>query len=143
MRTFRCPLWPLLVAGILTMASTPLRAEEIHYDSGNRRDPFVPLIGPGGLLSVQSAPVDFHVEGIIYDPPNGSLVLIDGEFYKEGDTVKNAAIVSIFEDRIILHQSDATKTLWLREEVLSAPNKIEGEKSHDESTPAPSPKQKE
>ncbi len=97
-------------------------AEEIRYDRGARRDPMIPLVGPGGI--VQKIPTgDFNIEGIIYDPPAGSLVLINGEFYKPGDTINRASIISILKDRIILQVQEEQKTLWLREEISN-----EGEK---------------
>lgn len=106
-------------------------AQEIRYDRGDRRDPMIPLIGPGGM--VQKIPSgDFNVEGIIYDPPAGSLVLINGEFYKAGDTLHNATLISIFKDRIILRAEDEEKTLWIREEVLNEGEKKDDQKSEGE-----------
>lgn len=94
-------------------------ADEIRYDSQNRRDPFIPLVGPGGALMLKFNPGDLNIEGIIYDPKaGGSLVLINGEFYKEGQSVGKATIVSIFKDRVVLRQDDEEKTLWIREEVV-------------------------
>ncbi len=96
-----------------------LQAGEIQYESANRRDPFVPLVGPGGVVAREFNPVGLAVEGVIYDPPYGSLALINGEFYQEGATVENASIISIFKDRVILAQGDEEKILWLREELLT------------------------
>ena len=95
-------------------------AAEISYDSAGRRDPFIPLIGPNGILTQRSAAQsDLKIEGIIYDPPQGSLVLANGEFYKQGDRIGDATVISIFQDRVILSQSDEEKTIWIREEVAS------------------------
>jgi hypothetical protein len=96
-------------------------ADEIRYDSGNRRDPFVPLIGPGGALILKFNPGDLNIEGIIYDPKGtGSLVLVNGEFYKEGQTVNNSTIVSIFKDRVVFSQDNEEKILWIRDEVVAS-----------------------
>lgn len=96
-------------------------ADEIRYDSGARRDPMTPLVGPDGIVSLKFDPDDLNIEGIIFDTrKTGSLVLINGDFYKEGQTVKNSTIISIFKDRVILRQDDEEKTLWIREEVVSA-----------------------
>jgi hypothetical protein len=96
-------------------------ADEIRYDSGNRRDPFVPLVGPGGSVIVKFNPGDLNIEGIIFDPKgSGSLVLVNGEFYKEGQTVNKATIMSIFKDRVILRQDDEEKVLWIRDEVVGS-----------------------
>jgi hypothetical protein len=100
---------------------SPLAAgEEIVYDSGGRRNPFVPLIGAGAIAqsSSQVKTTDLVVDGIIYDPTGGSIVVIKGESYKEGAQIKNITIVSILKDRVILKQNDAEKVLWIREEVV-------------------------
>ena len=93
-------------------------AEDIRYDKGDRRDPLMPLVGPNGVvLTDKFDSTDLKVEGIIYDPNSESLVLINGEFYKEGDHVNGANVITIFPDRVILEQSDEKKTIWIREEV--------------------------
>jgi hypothetical protein len=95
-------------------------AQEVRYDRGERRDPFIPLIGPEGFVDARKFDTsDLNIEGIIHDPKGESLVLINGEFYKEGDDVKGANVISIFQDRIILGQSDEQKTIWIREEIVS------------------------
>lgn len=108
-------------------------AEEIRYDSGGRRDPFIPLIGEGGTLKKGLDPTGLIVEGIIIDPKEGSMALINGELYKEGDHVQNANLIRIFHDRVILAQEDEEKTLWIREEIA------EGRKKADEATEIPQP----
>ena len=50
---------------LLTLCGS-LHAEEIAYDSGKRRDPFVPLTGEDASMSASSSGV--KLEGIIYDP---------------------------------------------------------------------------
>lgn len=104
-------------------------AGEIRYDSGGRRDPMMPLVGPDGIVAVKFNPDDLHIEGIIFDSNRaGSLVLINGEFYKEGQTVNNSTIITIMKDRVILRQDDEEKTLWIREEIVSYDQQIKLEK---------------
>lgn len=95
-------------------------AAEIQYHSGDRRDPFTPLVDASG--KVASSPVHskdvFKVEGIIFDPIEGSYALINGKFYKEGDTIENANLISILKDRVVLSVNDMEKVIWLREEVV-------------------------
>ncbi len=93
-------------------------ADPVVYESGGRRDPFVPLIGPGGLKPEKGSE-DLEVQGIIFDEKSESLVLINGDFYKAGQRVGSAVVISIFKDRVILSQDDKEKTLWIREEILS------------------------
>ncbi len=96
-------------------------AEEIRYDSAARRDPMTPLVGPDGIIEVKFNPNDLRIEGIIFDSNRlGSLVLINGEFYKEGQSLKDSTIITIMKDRVILRQDDEDRTLWIREEVVGA-----------------------
>lgn len=63
----------LMLAGVLFLW-VPLSVAEVTYDSGNRRDPFVPLEGVDGMY--QGSPSGFVLEGIIYDPTGGLLRLL-------------------------------------------------------------------
>lgn len=99
-------------------------AEEIVYQHGERRDPFVPLVGPDGVLMKKIPTSDLIVEGIIYDPVEGSMALINGELYKPGDSINQAVIIRIHKDSVILSQEDEEKTIWLREELLTRNNQI-------------------
>lgn len=94
-------------------------AVEIQYDAGERRDPFTPLIGPDGILSLKGGSrksSEFEIEGIMVDSGGDSAVIIGGEVYRAGETINDALIVQIFRDRILLAQEDEEKTIWLREE---------------------------
>lgn len=92
--------------------------EELTYHTGDRRDPFTPLVGPDGIMMQKMRTSDFVVEGIIFDPPAGSLALINGEMFKSGDTINEAIIVQIFKDRVLLSIEDEEKIIWLREELV-------------------------
>lgn len=101
-------------------------AEEIRYDSGARRDPLTPLVGPDGVIAIKFNPNDLRIEGIIFDSNRaGSLVLINGDFYKEGQSVKDATIISILKDRVILRQDDEEKSLWMREEIVDPNQQVQ------------------
>ena len=60
-------------------------------------------------------PSALHIEGIIFDPKQGSLALINGEFHKVGDTIGKATLVNIFKDHIVLTGEEEELTLWLQE----------------------------
>jgi len=96
-------------------------AEVVQYDSAQRRDPFIPLVGPNGFIQKKVQSADLLVEGIIYDPTGGSVAIINGEVYRAGDNVKDARLIQIFKDRILMVQEDEEKTVWLREEIASKP----------------------
>ncbi|MFA6599398.1 MAG: hypothetical protein WC352_04390 [Candidatus Omnitrophota bacterium] len=103
---------------VIPWGISALHAGEIAYDSGGRRNPFVPLVGKDGMVQVKAHGDSLTVDGIVYDPAGDSIVLIKGESYREGDSFANMTITSIFRDRIVLHQSDQEKVLWIREEVV-------------------------
>jgi hypothetical protein len=133
MKTLRAGLAFLLIS----LFFSSVLSADVRYDKGDRRDPFIPLVGPEGIVDARKFDTsDINIEGIIHDPHGESLVLINGEFYKEGDNVKGANVISIFQDRVILGQSDEQKVIWIREEILN-----EGELK-DDKKPAhePAPK---
>ena len=126
----RTATWVCLFSIFLFSSHAWAAAETIAYDPGGRRDPFIPLVGKGTFKKA-AAPTqsEWRIEGIIHDPFASSLVIIDGELYKEGDQVNNANIISIFEDRIIIaplsgveeDEEDETNKeliLWIHEELL-------------------------
>ncbi len=92
-------------------------ADPIVYESGGRRDPFIPLVGPGGIKTEKGAN-NLDVQGIIFDEKSESLVLINGDFYKPGQRIGTATVISILKDRVVLSQDDKEKTIWIREEIL-------------------------
>ena len=108
------------IIGFLFCFFSVASAAEIQYHNGDRKDPFIPLVDPTGKVAVgAAAPKDaLKVEGIIFDPIEGSYALINGKFYKQGDTAENAIVVSILKDRVILSVNDTEKVMWLREEVV-------------------------
>lgn len=94
-------------------------AEEIRYDSGNRRDPFIPLVGANAVTANMGFDKDaLPIEGIIYDPKEGSYALIGGEIYREGDRVGNAIVMQILPKKILLLQESKEVVVWLREETV-------------------------
>ena len=107
----------LILCGLAVAAMPAGYANQISYERGERRDPLRPLIGPGGALMKRARTSDLNIEGIIYDPAGGSLVIINGEVYKPGDPVQDANLIHIYKDRIVLVQEDEEKVLWLREEI--------------------------
>ena len=109
-----CSLFLLLGVSFFSLA----RAEEIKYDKGERRDPFVPLVGPHAAKKIAVMDQRLPIEGIIFDPQTGSYVLIGGQVFQEGDAIEGAKLVRILPDRIILLQESKEVVIWLREEIL-------------------------
>jgi len=109
----------MIVLVLLSMVGASLAAERpILYERSGQRDPMVPLIDAEGVIFKRARVTDFMIEGIIYDPQGGSVVLIDGNVYRAGDHFNGSNIIQILKDRIILAGEEEEKTVWLREEIV-------------------------
>jgi hypothetical protein len=102
---------------LLPMTSELFAASEVLYDSGNRRDPFVPLDGEENTL-VTATSSGVKLEGIIYDPGERSMAILNGKAYQRGETVGDAKVVKIFKDHVVISVEGEEKTLWIREEEI-------------------------
>ena len=94
-----------------------LQAEEIVYDSGRRRDPFVPLKGEDVSSSASSSGV--KLEGIIYDPGDRSMAILNGKTYQTGESAGDAKVVKIQKDHVVISIGGEEKVLWIRAEERS------------------------
>lgn len=101
-------------------------ADEIRYDSNGRRDPFLPLVGPGALVSgLGSGGKGLEVSGIVFDPKGASYALIGGEIYREGESLGGVKVIGILTDRVVFLQEGEEVVIWLREEILGEGQKGE------------------
>lgn len=80
---------------------TPFR-----YDSGGRRDPFVPLVRDGRLVAAtagarveSSTPVLY---GILWDAGGGSIALINDAEVKVGETIGGYRVKEIRQEAVVL-----------------------------------------
>ena len=97
------------------------QAEEIRYDTGGRRDPFQPLIGPNGLRAARvSGKEALQIQGVVYDPYKGSYAVIGGTIIREGETTEGAKLVKVLPDRVVMLQESKEVVIWLREEIVEA-----------------------
>jgi hypothetical protein len=103
---------------LLILAAGSLNAEEIAYDAGKRRDPFVPLTGEDSeLVSASSSGV--KLEGIIYDPDGRSMAILNGKAYQAGEAVGDAKVVRIQKDQVVVSTGGEEQILRIREEEKS------------------------
>lgn len=123
---YRALVRNLLIGGLLFYPMGFIHANDLSYDDGKRRDPFIPLLGSTRVPQYSAASTELSVGGIIYDPSGGSIAVLNGESYQEGDQVGNLTLISILKDRIVLKQEDKEKTLWIREEVADDIDQPEG-----------------
>lgn len=113
----------VLFAMVLSaLPMTMLKAEGVEYESGGRRDPFLPLLGSGEEGSPKvSSQVLPGLEGIVYDEQKGSYALMGGEIYREGESIGDAVLTKISGDKvtvsrngevteIVLHEDEETET---------------------------------
>jgi hypothetical protein len=104
-----------LAIALLALAQVALATSEVLYDSGNRRDPFVPLDEGNGISAVTTSS-GVKLEGIIYDPGGRSMAIFNGKSYQMGETLGDATVVKISKDYVVISIRKEEKTLWIREE---------------------------
>ena len=93
-------------------------AEEIRYDSGHRRDPFVPLADQSGFeREGDLGKSGLGIEGIVFDPKGGSYAVINEKILREGQSINQTKLIRIEKDRLIFVQEGEEKIVWLREEI--------------------------
>jgi type II secretory pathway component PulC len=103
----------LLGIAMLISSGIPIAAEEIVYVSGNRRDPFIPLTAEE-TISVAATSSGVKLEGIIYDPGERSMAILNGKPYQTGESFGSAKVVKILKDHVVILIDGEEKTLWIR-----------------------------
>ncbi len=94
-------------------------AEEIRYDKGARRDPFVAPMDVEAMRAGSTGHDALSVEGIVFDPKGSSYAVIGGEIYREGESVQGSKILRILPDRVIFFQENEEIVIWLRQEIVN------------------------
>ena len=95
-------LWHLLFCfGIISAVGfIASAADQKIYEAHGKRDPFVPLVTTtmkslsSGLLSVESFD-DLSIEGVVYDPAHGSIVIVNGAILKEGEELGSVKVLAV------------------------------------------------
>ena len=104
----------LLMAGAVEAGKSAAKAEPpadpglpFRYDSGSRRDPFMPLVKDGRLVAAgpgvrleQSTPVLY---GILWDPAGRSIALVNDTEVREGDRIGEYEVKEIQHDAVVLY----------------------------------------
>lgn len=96
-------MWTLISAfGIIICESDVRAGEDIFYNAHGRRDPFIPLVTQAartssGLAGVETAE-EVTIEGVVYDPEHGSVVVINGSVLKEGEESGSVKVLRIRSD---------------------------------------------
>lgn len=96
--------WTLIFPFGIMILESSAQAEEVAYRSHGRRDPFTPLVTlaaktSAGLTGIESVE-DVTIEGIVYDPKHGSVVVVNGAVMKEGEESGSLKVVQIKADGV-------------------------------------------
>lgn len=122
MRNGRFFLWILLVAfGMIFLSEPSNAAAAAVYNAHGKRDPFVPLVTfttreSSGLIGVEGVD-EILIEGIVYDPKKGSIVIMNGSVLKEGEEVGNVKVTVIKPDGVtfLLNGIEQSKSMYQEE----------------------------
>lgn len=116
-RVNRFFLWIVWLAFGIISNDREVRAEAA-YDPHGKRDPFTPLVTmtskeSSGLLGAES-PDELTIEGIVYDPKKGSVIVVNGSVLKEGEEVGKMKVVKIRPDGalILFNGSEVYKSMY-------------------------------
>ena len=98
---FRFFWWNLLLAfGMISVSGALMAAEKSMYNAHGKRDPFTPLVTStmkssfSNLLGVDTID-DLVIEGVVYDPQHGSVVIVNGTILKEGEELGGVKVVKV------------------------------------------------
>jgi type II secretory pathway component PulC len=103
---FKRFLWILLGCfGMICVPVSLFSEQEIKYEAYGKRDPFVPLITAAarevsGVLNVETLE-EIALEGVVYDPKNGSVVVANGVFLKEGEESGSVKVLKVEPDGVV------------------------------------------
>ena len=110
--------WWVSHGGVAAESSQAPASSASPPASPQKRDPFIPLVRDGRLLSlVSKAPrvsdVPLNLAGILWDPGGHSLALINETELRVGDTIHEYRVTDIRPDAVMLVRGDQTITLQI------------------------------
>ncbi len=95
-----------LIVILLILCFFPF-SSAFSYSSGDRRDPFVPLVGgpeaqfEGGVLGIRG-PADVSFDGVLSSVHGGFMAVINGEILEEGEKVGVVKVISVTSNELKL-----------------------------------------
>jgi len=97
--------------GAATGTETPFHV----YDRHGKRDPFIPLVIDGQMVTVTDTDEDATADastlkliGILWDPGGHSLALINENEAQVGDRINGYQVTEIRQDRVVLKSASGT-----------------------------------
>ena len=114
---------PLILALMLMGAAAISMAAwagetSLVYDPHGARDPFLPLVTPGGAIityETEFAVSEMALEGIVSDGA-GRIAIINGNIVEAGKMIGLYTVQAIEQDRVILLKDGETSVLQLKKE---------------------------
>lgn len=115
-------LWIFLI--ISSIINTSFASSEVAlYRSESLRDPFKPLStgekreinGLDGVEGIQ----DIQINGIVFDPVLGSIVVINDIVMQEGQSVSNVTVIKIRKDNIEFEINGINQTKHFQDDEQS------------------------
>lgn len=111
----------LVIILLLVFPVVAFSQVEYAYDSKGKRDPFIPLVSPEGVLikldKEEKASSVLSVEGIIYDKQGLSYALVAGNVVRVGDTVSDGyQVLKIEKNKVIFIKDGQLTEVLLKEE---------------------------
>ncbi|OIO37941.1 MAG: hypothetical protein AUJ72_03490 [Candidatus Omnitrophica bacterium CG1_02_46_14] len=117
-------LWNLLICFgmILSSLSFVNAAEQEMHNAHGKRDPFVPLVtttmksSSSGLLGIENID-ELSIEGVVYDPGHGSVVIVNGAILKEGEELGSVKVLKISPEgaRFLVNGAEGFKPIYQEE----------------------------
>jgi type II secretory pathway component PulC len=110
----------IVISGVALLVLVPglFAASDCAYNSGKRRDPFVPLAAEA-VASASATSSGVKLEGIIYDPGAQSMAILNGKTYQAGDVAGDVTVVKILKDQVVISVDGEEKILSMRSEEKS------------------------
>ncbi|MBM3254745.1 MAG: hypothetical protein FJZ08_00360 [Candidatus Omnitrophica bacterium] len=109
-----------LVIFCLACVNCALCQEQIKYDAGSRRDPFIPLVTPDGRLlnldAEREEKSSLLLEGIIYDKFGISYAVVNGMVVKIGDKISDYQVLKIDANKAVFIKDGETQEIILKKE---------------------------
>jgi len=109
----------LIVCMVFIFLGFSFAQDEPGYDSGGRRNPFIPLVtNDGRLLNLEPQPdtVGLSLEGIIYDKHGVSYAVVNQEVVKTGEYAGEYQVLKIEARKVTFIKDGQTLETELKDE---------------------------
>ncbi|MCM8781352.1 MAG: hypothetical protein NC908_05465 [Candidatus Omnitrophica bacterium] len=111
----------LIIIVLSVQINSFLQGTEFVYESGNRRNPFIPLVSPDGrLLNLDSEEDKLEkpvkLDGIVYDEHGLSYAIVNDSVVKVGDCIGDYQVLKIKKDSLVLIKEAQIQEIELKKE---------------------------